>query len=97
MNTISKIVLNGNSDSNNASREVMEIEEGGNLVLEGYGSGEVSKRVWGDDDYEYWLTIEKEWKDTILLLLAQEQFKGFGDFRDWLDKKGVPNEFQNFV
>lgn len=97
MNAISKVTLYESRDEKNTSLETAKIKEGGDLVLEGCSAGELSEKFWGDDDYEYWLTIDKKWKDTILLLLAQERFKSFEDFRQWLDEKGIPNQFQNYV
>ena len=97
MDTLSKVIIYEGRDEKNTSLEMAEIKENGDLALDGYGAGEVCERVWGDGDYEYWLTVDKKWKDTILLLLAQERFKSFGDFRQWLDEKKIPNQFQNWV
>lgn len=97
MDMLSKAIIYESRDEKNTSLETAEIKENEDLVLEGYGAGEVCERVWGDGDYEYWLSVDKKWKDTILLLLAQERFKSFGDFRQWLDEKKIPNQFQNWV
>jgi hypothetical protein len=45
--------------------------------------------LWGHD-YEYDITIDKEWKDTLLLLLIQEQFKTASEFKKWIDQKNIP-------
>lgn len=97
MDMLSKVIIYESRDEKNTSLELAEIKENGDLVLEGCGAGEVCEKVWGDGDYEYWLTVDKKWKDTILLLLAQERFKSFEDFRKWLDEKKMPNQFQNWA
>jgi hypothetical protein len=97
MDMLSKVIIYESRDEKNTSLEMAEIKENGDLALEGYGAGDVCERVWGDGDYEYWLTVDKNWKDTVLLLLARERFKSFGGFRQWLDKKKIPNQFQNWV
>jgi hypothetical protein len=33
--------------------------ERGDLVLEGYDIGSFVEEVWGDSDYEYWLTLRR--------------------------------------
>jgi hypothetical protein len=47
--------------------------------------------MWGHD-YEYDVTISKEWKDTVLLHLAKERFKTVSEFKKWLDEKEIPSE-----
>ena len=78
-----------------------KITDEGHLQLEGQDVGETPKKFWGDSDYEYWLTIDKEYKDTVLLWLIKERFdsdfRNDSDFRDWLKKKGIPSDFYSWV
>jgi hypothetical protein len=78
------------------------IDETGNLVFEGYDIGDAVERYWGDSDYEYWLTIKTEHLPTVLLSLIKEcfdhnLFKNDSEFRSWLDKNGIPSEFQSWA
>ena len=73
------------------------IDDEGNLVLEGYDIGESVKEYWGDSDYEYWLKIRKEWKDTVLLMLIKERFGRSSDLQTWLEEKEIPYEFSSWV
>lgn len=73
------------------------IDDEGNLVLEGYDIGESVKEFWGDSDYEYWLTVSKEWKDTVLLLLIKERFELSSDFQKWLEEKEIPSKFSSWI
>jgi hypothetical protein len=64
------------------------IRDDGLLHVNSFDYGPEVERLWGDD-YEYDIYVEKEWKDSILLLLLQEKFKSTSDFKKWLDSKGV--------
>ena len=79
-----------------------QINETGDLVLEGYDIGGIVENFWGNDDYEYWLTVAGEFKDSLLLLLIKDafdsgHFENSSGFREWLDKKGVPNDFSSWT
>lgn len=97
MDILSEVTIYHHDDEKNTTWETAKIKEDGDFVLEGCSAGEISEKFWGGDDYEYWLTVDKKWKDTILLLLAQERFKSFEDFRQWLDEQKIPNQFQNYI
>lgn len=97
MKKIKKIVFYSRADEKNVRWEQASIEMDGSIRLDGYDLGETPLKFWGDDDYEYWLTVDKEWKDTILLSLIKEQFNNLGKFRKWLDKKDIPNQFDNWI
>ncbi len=74
-----------------------KIDESGNLLLEGYDIGDSVEEFWGDSDYEYWLTVSHEWKDTVLLLLIKEKFKLSSDFQIWLESKEIPCKFESWI
>ena len=42
--------------------------ENGDLIVEGYDIGKVVEECWGDSDYEYSITVEKE--NVVLLTRA---------------------------
>lgn len=73
------------------------IDDEGKLVIEGYDIGESVKEFWGDSDYEYWLRVPQEWKDTVLLLLIKERFGLSSDFKKWLEDKEIPHKFESWV
>lgn len=74
-----------------------KIDENENLVIEGCDSGKQVMKFWGDEDYEYWTTVKKEYKDTVLLLLIKDNFKDDLKFKEWLKEKNIPFEFTNWV
>ncbi|MGA9771285.1 MAG: hypothetical protein WBV94_19780 [Blastocatellia bacterium] len=76
---------------------VAKIDDEENLVLEGYDIGRYVKEHWGDSDYEYWLRVARDDKDTALLWLIKERFATSSEFKQWLDDKGIPNQFDSWV
>jgi hypothetical protein len=72
----------------------VRIEDNGNLVIEGQDVGEAPTKWFGDDDYEFWVTVKAADKDRLILALIQNQFGGrfsaVDDFREFLREKGIP-------
>lgn len=73
------------------------IRENGDLVLEGCDNGETVREFWGDFDYEYWITIKADYKDTVLLHLIKEKFDSETAFKKWLDEKNIPWDFMSYA
>ena len=96
-NRIKEIQLIDSKSDRVSVRLVAKIEDDGDLVLEGYDIGPLVKEQWGDSDYEYWLRVDKDYKDTILLWLIKERFPTDSEFREWLDEKEIPNKFNSWV
>jgi hypothetical protein len=97
MYKIREIVMSEVRTEKDYSKLIAKIDDDGDLVLEGYDVGETPKKYWGDSDYEYWLTVNKDYKDTILLWLIKERFEDDSHFKDWLDEKGIPSKFDSWV
>ena len=77
-----------------------EINESGDLVFSGQDMGPIVEQIFGDSDYEYWLTIRSKDKDSVLLALLEIFFKEhkipFNEFRELLESKGIPSEFTSY-
>jgi len=73
------------------------IKDDSNLEMFGLDMGGMVKEVWAGEDYEYWLTINKEYKDAVLLWLIKERFDNDIKFKEWLDSKNIPSEFGNWI
>lgn len=78
-----------------------EIDEKGKLTVYTQDIGKMAEEVWGDTDYEFWVTVSAKHKDQLLLALIEKLYKGHfsavDEFRDFLESKGIPNEFGNWV
>jgi hypothetical protein len=73
-----------------------KITEIGDLQLEGYDHGDVVEKAWGHEDYEYFVTIKEELKDTVLLHLLKDAIKDSSGFMEWLKARGIDYEFHSF-
>ena len=73
------------------------IRENGDLVLSGQDVGEFVQQVWGDWDYEYWVTVKSDYKDTVLLHLIKDKFDSETKFQEWLKSKDIPCEFTSYA
>jgi hypothetical protein len=96
-NRIVEITLINSKSDRVSVNLIAKIEDDGGLVLEGYDIGPFVEEQWGDSDYEYWLRIDKEYKDTILLWLIKERFATDSEFKVWLDEKGIPSKFESWI
>jgi hypothetical protein len=83
-----------------------KINEQGDLELEGQDVGASVEAHWGDSDYEYWVVVPKDYKDTVLLWLLKERFdaapspapfKNDCEFMEWLKAKSIPYQFSSYV
>ena len=78
-----------------------EVKGNGDLQLSGQDVGEAPSMFYGDSDYEYWLTVSKEHKDDVLLLLLEKMYGGkpsvISEFRELLESSGIPCKFNSWV
>ena len=72
-----------------------KIGDNGDLILEGIDAGKDVEELFGDSDFEYWLTIPKDFKETILLHLIKERFTSAHDMKAWLEQKEIPATFES--
>jgi hypothetical protein len=77
------------------------ILENGDLQLAGQDVGKAPLEIFGDSDYEYWLTIPCEHKDRLLLLLLDQLYHGdtsaVENLRTILKNKSIPHTFENYM
>jgi hypothetical protein len=78
-----------NSSEPHVKIDSASLKDNGDLNISSFDFGPKVDKLWGHD-YEYDITIDKEWKDTLLLLLIQEQFKTASEFKKWIDQKNIP-------
>lgn len=68
----------------------------GALLLEGQDLGATPKQSFGESEYEYFLTVNADQKDRLLLELLAEKLHGDETARTtlaaWLDSHGIPYE-----
>ncbi len=97
MEKIDKVVLYVEETDIDSKDEWVSIQDNGDLRLDVNDCGQTPLKYWGDIDYEYWLNVDKDWKDTVLLLLIKEKFKRFSDLANWLEENKIPNTFGSWI
>ena len=56
----------------------VRIKKNGDLLFSGQDIGSAPSDMYGDSDYEYWLTIPAAEKDRALLALIEKHYSGDG-------------------
>lgn len=78
-----------------------EINEQGKFIISTCDIGKTPEEVFGDSDYEFWVTVLAEHKDMLLLALIEKlyagRFSAVDEFRDFLESKGIPHKFENWA
>jgi hypothetical protein len=94
---ITSVVLIDEKTGSDSRQLVAKIESDGRLMLEGYDLGPEVEKYWGDSDYEYWLTVAADYKDSLLLRLLQDRFSTSSAFMDWLKSQEIPYQFSSYA
>jgi hypothetical protein len=75
------------------------INDTGDLMMEGQDFGSAVEETFGSDEYEYFVSVPKKYKDWLLLNLVKEVFAEkaapSAAFMEWLEKKKIPYEFHS--
>ena len=76
------------------------IEDNGDLRFSGQDIGNAPEEIFGDLDYEYWLTIPAAEKDRLLLALIEKIYKGnasvVSEMKEFLEESGIRYGFQTY-
>lgn len=96
MEPFKKLLIRRDQFGDGYSELAVTVDESGSIVLEGVDAGEEVKKFFGDWDYEYWLKIAPEYRDSISLYLIKERFSSVEDMRKWLKEKDIPFTFTSF-
>ena len=92
-----KLVSQGGSTSIHID---MRIDENGNLLFSGQDIGDAPEEIFGDSDYEYWLTVPAAEKDRLLLALLEKHYAGdalvISTLREFMESKEIPCSFYSY-
>ena len=77
----------------------VRIEKNGDLRFSGQDIGSAPEEIFGDMDYEYWLTVPAAEKDRVLLVLIEKLYRGdasvMSEFRQILESNGIRHNFHS--
>jgi hypothetical protein len=89
-----KLVSQGGSTSIHID---VRLEENGDLLFSGQDIGDAPEEIFGDLDYEYWLTVPAAEKDKLLLALIEKHYAGnatvISELREFMESKQIPCAF----
>ena len=92
-----KLVSQGGSTSIHID---MRIDENGTLLFSGQDIGDAPEEIFGDSDYEYWLTVPAAEKDRLLLALLEKHYAGdalvISTLREFMESKEIPCSFYSY-
>ena len=89
-----KLVSQGGSTSIHID---VRIEKNGDLLFSGQDIGDAPEEIFGDLDYEYWLTVPAAEKDKLLLALIEKHYAGnstvISEMREFMESKQISCAF----
>ena len=75
----------------------VRIEKNGDLRFSGQDIGDAPEEIFGDSDYEYWLTVPAAEKDKLLLALIEKHYAGnasvISNLREFMESQEIRCEF----
>ena len=75
----------------------VRIEKRGDLLFSGQDIGDAPEEIFGDLDYEYWLTVPAAEKDKLLLALIEKHYAGnstvISEMREFMESKQISCAF----
>ena len=78
----------------------VRIKKNGDLQFSGQDVGDAPEEIFGDSDYEYWLTVPAAGKDRLLLALIGKHYAGnaavVSELRELMESQEIPCEFQSY-
>lgn len=77
----------------------LEINNKGELFYEQTDLGKMTAKLapnGGDNDYEYWVTVDSDALEDAVIHLIRERFKSQGAFQNWLNKNRIEYGFFSY-
>ena len=78
----------------------VRIKKKGDLLFSGQDIGDAPEEIFGDLDYEYWLTVPAAEKDKLLLALIEKHYAGnstvISEMREFMESKQISCEFFSY-
>jgi len=92
---VKDLVISSERTAGGYSDLTVKVTDAEDVVMEGVDGGKRIEELTGDWDYEYWVTVRAQWKDTLLLHLLKDRFADSTRFKAWLEQQGIPYEFHS--
>jgi hypothetical protein len=79
----------------------LALEDDGTIQMDAQDIGPTVTRIWGDNDYEFWVRVPPASLPKLAFELLREKFSGqlgaVDVFRDWCTAHGIQHEFDSWI
>ena len=93
---LKELVISSEQAADGYSDLKVRVNDHSDVVMEGVDGGRRIEELTGDWDYEYWVTVRAEWRETLLLYLLKDRFADSTSFKAWLERQDIPYEFHSY-
>ena len=79
----------------------LNVHADGSVKLDAQDMGEGVEKIWGDDDYEFWVDIPAKALHKLVFALIREKYSGrsgaVDEFRAFCEKEGIENKWDSWA
>ena len=79
----------------------LTLEDDGAITMDAQDTGPTVTQIWGDSDYEFWVSVPSASVSMLAFELLREKFAGqlgaVDAFRDWCETHGVECKFESWI
>jgi hypothetical protein len=79
----------------------LSVHGDGATRLEAQDMGKLTKEIWGDDDYEFWVDVPARALAKLVFALMLEKYSGrngsVDEFRAFCEREGIEHEWDSWV
>lgn len=78
----------------------LTVKGDGAVHMSAYDLGEAPEKIWGHDDYEYWVEVPSTEVQKLLFALLKEKYfaraNAIDEFTKFCDQYGIQNKWQSY-
>jgi hypothetical protein len=79
----------------------LAVNADGSVKLDAQDMGPGVEKIWGDDDYEFWVDVPAAALHKMVFALLREKYSGRGgavdEFRAFCKKEGIEHKWDSWV
>ena len=79
----------------------LTVQADGSVKLDAQDMGKTTEKVWGDNDYEFWVDVPAKALHKLVFSLIREKYSGrngaVDEFRAFCEKEGIENKWDSWA
>ena len=79
----------------------LSVRSDGSVCLDAQDMGNLTKEIWGDDDYEFWVDVPAPALPKLVFALIRERYFGrsgaVDEFRAFCEKEGIEHKWDSWA